>query len=112
MNTANYLALLRKIKNVTDYRIGKDYKINQGVVSSYNTGRLTLSKKHAFIFARELGIDPQVVIAEVELEHAKNKGKKEDIEFWQEQLNYYANETYALPNGQKVTHRDGEFILC
>jgi len=112
MKTHDYLALMRKVLDITDYRISKDYNINQSLVSRYKLGRDTLSERHAFIFGKELGIEPHIIIAETKLENAKNKGNQDDIEFWQEQLQYWAGKSYDLPNGQKVTQVDGQFILC
>ena len=112
MQTHDYLALMRKVLDVTDYRISKDYNINQSLVSRYKLGRDTLSERHAFIFGRELGIDPQIIIAETKLENAKKKDRQDDVDFWQEQLDHYAGKSYDLPNGQKVTQVDGQFILC
>ena len=85
--TIEYLAMVRDKTGFSDYKIAKNYGINQSNLSKYSSGKAALSETHAWLFANILDIDPAEVVAHTKYEHAINTGKKEKAIFWQEQLN-------------------------
>jgi len=85
--TTEYLAMVRDKTGFSDYKIAKNYGINQSNLSKYSSGKAALSETHAWLFANILDIDPAEVVAHTKYEHAVNTGKKEKAIFWQEQLN-------------------------
>jgi len=85
--TTEYLAMVREITGFSDYKIAKNYGINQSNLSKYSSGKAALSETHAWLFANILDIDPAEVVAHTKYEHAINTGKKEKAIFWQKQLN-------------------------
>jgi len=85
--TIEYLAMVRDKTGFSDYKIAKNYGINQSNLSKYSSGKAALSETHAWLFANILDIDPAEVVAYTKYEHAVNTGKKEKAIFWQEQLN-------------------------
>ena len=85
--TIEYLAMVRDKTGFSDYKIAKNYGINQSNLSKYSSGKAALSETHAWLFANILDIDPAEVVAHTKYEHAVNTGKKEKAIFWQEQLN-------------------------
>jgi len=87
IKTTEYLAMVRDKTGFSDYKIAKNYGINQSNLSKYSSGKAALSETHAWLFANILDIDPAEVVAHTKYEHAVNTGKKEKAIFWQEQLN-------------------------
>jgi len=85
--TTEYLAMVRDKTGFSDYKIAKNYGINQSNLSKYSSGKAALSETHAWLFANILDIDPAEVVAYTKYEHAINTGNKEKAIFWQEQLN-------------------------
>ena len=85
--TTEYLAMVREKTGFSDYKIAKNYGINQSNLSKYSSGKAALSETHAWLFANILDIDPAEVVAHTKYEHAVNTGKKDKAIFWQEQLN-------------------------
>ena len=85
--TTEYLAMVREKTGFSDYKIAKNYGINQSNLSKYSSGKAALSETHAWLFANILDIDPAEVVAHTKYEHAINTDKKEKAIFWQEQLN-------------------------
>ena len=85
--TTEYLAMVRELTGFSDYKIAKNYGINQSNLSKYSSGKAALSETHAWLFANILGIDPSEVVAHTKYEHAINSGNKVKSIFWQEQLN-------------------------
>jgi len=85
--TTEYLAMVRDKTGYSDYKIAKNYGINQSNLSKYSSGKAALSETHAWLFANILDIDPAEVVAHTKYEHAINTGNKEKSIFWQEQLN-------------------------
>jgi len=85
--TTEYLAMVREKTGFSDYKIAKNYGINQSNLSKYSSGKSALSETHAWLFANILDIDPAEVVAHTKYEHAVNTGKKDKSIFWQEQLN-------------------------
>lgn len=82
MNTQQYLDKVRKTTGYTDYRIGKEFGIQQTNISKYNLGKQTLSETHAFQFSGILNENPARIIADTKLENAINKGNDKKIAFW------------------------------
>ena len=85
--TTEYLAMVREKTGFSDYKIAKNYCINQSNLSKYSSGKAALSETHAWLFANILEIDPSEVVAHTKYEHAINTGNKVKAIFWQEQLN-------------------------
>ena len=85
--TTEYLAMVRDKTGFSDYKIAKNYGINQSNLSKYSSGKSALSETHAWLFANILDIDPAEVVAYSKYEHAINTSNKEKAIFWQEQLN-------------------------
>jgi len=89
--TKDYLAKVRKKTGFSDYKISQKYEINQSNLSKYKSGRAALSETHAWLFADILNINPAEVVANTKLEHAKMKGDKSKVIFWQERLKNLSN---------------------
>ena len=85
--TTEYLVMVRKKTGFSDYKIAKNYGINQSNLSKYSSGKAALSETHAWLFANILDIDPAEVVAHTKYEHAINTDNKLKAIFWQEQLN-------------------------
>ena len=85
--TLEYLALVREKTGFSDYKISKEYDINQSNLSKYSSGKAALSETHAWLFANVLDLDPSEVVANTKYEHAINTGNNSKARFWQEQLN-------------------------
>jgi len=88
MKTAEYLAMVREKTGLTDYRIAKEYDINQSNLSKYSSGKTALSETHAWLIANILDINPAEVVAHTKFEQAVISGNKSKAKFWQEQLNF------------------------
>ena len=88
MKTAEYLVMVREKTGLSDYRIAKEYDINQSNLSKYSSGKAALSESHAWLFANILDINPAEVVAHTKFEQALITGNKSKAKFWQEQLNY------------------------
>ncbi len=86
IKTKDYLAKVRHKTGFTDYKIAKEYDINQSNLSKYKSGKLALSETHAWLFAGILGINPAEVVANTKLEQAKISNNEMKVKFWQEQL--------------------------
>ena len=84
--TTEYLAMVRNKTGFSDYKIAKEYEINQSNLSKYSSGKAALSETHAWLFANILNIDPAEVVANTKLEHAISSGNNSKAKFWQEQL--------------------------
>ena len=84
--TTEYLAMVRDKTGFSDYKIAKEYEINQSNLSKYSSGKAALSETHAWLFANILNIDPAEVVANTKLEHAISSGNNTKAKFWQEQL--------------------------
>ena len=50
--------MVRNKTGYSDYKIAKEYDINQSNLSKYNSGKAALSETHAWLFANILNIDP------------------------------------------------------
>ena len=87
IKTTEYLAMVRNKTGFSDYKIAKEYEINQSNLSKYSSGKAALSETHAWLFANILDIDPAEVVANTKLEHAISSGNNSKAKFWQEQLN-------------------------
>ena len=98
MNTKEYLETFRKITGYNDYRIAKEFNINQSNLSKYSRGVASLSEAHAFLFANILNINPAQIIADTKLEHAQRIKSKEKILFWQSQVDKYTKALYGQIN--------------
>ena len=94
--TTEYLAMVRDKTGYSDYKIAKNYGINQSNLSKYSSGKAALSETHAWLFANILDIDPAEVVAHTKYEHAINTGNKEKSIFWQEQLNKIFSSTEPI----------------
>jgi NAD+ synthase (glutamine-hydrolysing) len=96
--TKDYLAKVRKKTGFSDYKIAQKYDINQSNLSKYRSGKATLSEAHAWLFADILNKNPAEVVAHTKLEHAKMKGDKGKLIFWQERLKSLEN----IPKSIKI----------
>ena len=96
--TTEYLALVREKTGFSDYKIAKEYDINQSNLSKYSSGKAALSETHAWLFANILELDPSEVVANTKYEHAINTGNNSKAIFWQEQL----NKIYSEPESIKI----------
>ena len=88
--------MVRNKTGYSDYKIAKEYDINQSNLSKYNSGKAALSETHAWLFANILNIDPAEVVANTKLEHAINTGNNLKAKFWQEQLNNIFSESIPI----------------
>ncbi len=96
VKTTEYLAMVRNKTGFSDYKIAKEYDINQSNLSKYSSGKAALSETHAWLFANILDFDPAEVVANTKLEHAINTGNNSKAKFWQEQLNKIFSETEPI----------------
>ncbi|MEC7596060.1 MAG: NAD+ synthase [Pseudomonadota bacterium] len=96
IKTTEYLAMVRNKTGFSDYKIAKEYDINQSNLSKYSSGKAALSETHAWLFANILDVDPAEVVANTKLEHAINTGNNSKAKFWQEQLNKIFSETQPI----------------
>jgi NAD+ synthase (glutamine-hydrolysing) len=94
--TTEYLALVRQKTGFSDYKIAKEYDINQSNLSKYSSGKAALSETHAWLFANILELDPSEVVANTKYEHAINTGNNLKAIFWQEQLNKIFSESEPI----------------
>ena len=94
--TTEYLALVREKTGFSDYKIAKEYDINQSNLSKYSSGKAALSETHAWLFANILELDPSEVVANTKYEHAINTGNNLKAIFWQEQLNKIFSESESI----------------
>jgi hypothetical protein len=123
-----HLDKVRETTGYTDYRIGKDFGIQQTELSRYKLGKQTLTESNAFIFGEILNENPARIIADTKLENAIKKGNDKKISFWTHQVNRLkngvagafvfgvvalspTNEVYA-DEAQPVTQSSSYFILC
>jgi len=94
--TTEYLALVREKTGFSDYKIAKEYDINQSNLSKYSSGKAALSETHAWLFANILELDPSEVVANTKYEHAINTGNNLKAIFWQEQLDKIFSESESI----------------
>ena len=94
--TTEYLALVRDKTGFSDYKIAKEYEINQSNLSKYSSGKAALSETHAWLFANILDIDPAEIVANTKLEHAISSGNNSKAKFWQEQLDKIFSESEPI----------------
>jgi len=94
--TTEYLAMVRDKTGFSDYKIAKNYGINQSNLSKYSSGKAALSETHAWLFANILDIEPAEIVAHTKYEHAINTGNKDKAIFWQEQLNKIFSESEPI----------------
>ena len=94
--TTEYLAMVRNKTGFSDYKIAKEYDINQSNLSKYSSGKAALSETHAWLFANILNIDPAEVVANTKLEHALSTKNNSKAKFWQEQLNKIFSESEPI----------------
>ena len=96
VKTTEYLAMVRDKTGYSDYKIAKEYDINQSNLSKYSSGKAALSETHAWLIANILDIDPAEVVANTKFEHAINTGNNSKAKFWQEQLNKIFSESSPI----------------
>ncbi len=84
--TKDYLKEIRDKTGFSDYKIAKEFNINQSNLSKYSSGKAAFSEIHAWLFADVLEINPAEVVANTKLEQAQLKGSKDKAEFWLNQL--------------------------
>jgi len=94
--TSEYLDMVRLKTGLSDYKIAKQYDINQSNLSKYSSGKAALSETHAWLFANILDLDPAEVVAFTKHEHALNTNNKTKAKFWQEQLNKILADTQPI----------------
>ena len=88
--------MVRDKTGYSDYKIAKEYDINQSNLSKYSSGKAALSETHAWLIANILDIDPAEVVANTKFEHAINTGNNSKAKFWQEQLNKIFSESSPI----------------
>jgi len=96
IKTNEYLAMVRNKTGFSDYKIAKEYEINQSNLSKYSSGKAALSETHAWLFANILDIDPAEVVANTKLEHAISTGNNSKAKFWQEQVDKIYSESQPI----------------
>ena len=96
IKTTEYLAMVRDKTGFSDYKISKEYEINQSNLSKYSSGKAALSETHAWLFANILDIDPAEIVANTKLEHAISTGNNLKAKFWQEQLDKIFSESMPI----------------
>ena len=96
IKTTEYLAMVRNKTGFSDYKISKEYEINQSNLSKYSSGKAALSETHAWLFANILDIDPAEIVANTKLEHAISTGNNLKAKFWQEQLDKIFSESLPI----------------
>ena len=96
IKTTEYLAMVRDKTGFSDYKISKEYEINQSNLSKYSSGKAALSETHAWPFANILDIDPAEIVANTKLEHAISTGNNLKAKFWQEQLDKIFSESLPI----------------
>ena len=96
IKTSEYLDMVRLKTGLSDYKIAKQYDINQSNLSKYSSGKAALSETHAWLFANILDLDPAEIVANTKLEHAINSDNKTKAKFWQEQLNKILADTQPI----------------
>ena len=96
IKTTEYLAMVRNKTGFSDYKISKEYEINQSNLSKYSSGKAALSETHAWLFANILDIDPAEIVANTKLEHAISTGNNSKAKFWQEQLDKIFSESLPI----------------
>ena len=96
IKTTEYLSMVREKTGFSDYKIAKEYDINQSNLSKYSSGKAALSETHAWLFANVLDIDPAEVVANTKLEHAISTGNNSKAKFWQEQLDKIFSESLPI----------------
>ena len=96
IKTTEYLAMVRNKTGFSDYKISKEYEINQSNLSKYSSGNAALSETHAWLFANILDIDPAEIVANTKLEHAISTGNNSKAKFWQEQLDKIFSESLPI----------------
>ena len=96
IKTTEYLAMVRNKTGFSDYKISKEYEINQSNLSKYSSGKAALSETHAWLFANILDIDPAEIVANTKLEHAISSGNNSKAKFWQEQLDKIFSESLPI----------------
>nr|MCS5591413.1 NAD+ synthase [Gammaproteobacteria bacterium] len=94
--TSEYLDMVRFKTGLSDYKIAKQYDINQSNLSKYSSGKAALSETHAWLFANILDLDPAEIVANTKLEHALSTNNKSKAKFWQEQLNKILADTQPI----------------
>ena len=85
--TSKYIEMVRSKTGLSDYKISKQYGINQSNLSKYALGKSSLSETHAWLFANILDLNPAEIVANTKLEHALSTGDKLKVKFWENQLN-------------------------
>ncbi len=76
MKTAQYLDECKKTLNLSsDYKLAKLWEIDDASMSSYRSGRLKPDNYLCFRIAETLQKSPSLVIAELEIQNAKNEVK-------------------------------------
>ncbi len=81
MKTIEYLDAVRDRHGLTsDNKLAALLEIDRPVVSSYRTGRRTLTQSDAAKVAESLEIDPTVVVADIQLERSK---RPEEAAVWE-----------------------------
>ena len=96
IKTTEYLAMVRNKTGFSDYKISKEYEINQSNLSKYSSGKAALSETHDWLFANILDIDPAEIVANTKLEHAISTGNNSKAKFWQEQLDKIFSESLPI----------------
>ena len=94
MNTLEYLAAVKEKLNITsDYALAKALDISQARISAYRKGREHPDVYTCIKVAIALGIDPTLVIAEIEQQNERNTKK---AAFWRDFVLHYSKHAAAV----------------
>ncbi len=85
INTKEYIDKVRKKTGLSDYKVAKEYNINQSNFSKYSSGKSALSETHAFLIANILNLEPIEVLINTRIEHANKNKNIEKGKFWLKQ---------------------------
>lgn len=101
--TADYLAQLKRHYGVTsDYALAKKLGIGVSLMSSYRTRRSRFDDYMCMRVAKELGIEPLEVIADI---HAEREKRPEVKRFWSGLVTKGRNDASAEPAKKKPVKR-------
>lgn len=120
MKTVEYMELLRDLTETgSDYAVAKLLGIRQSVVTHHAHGR-PFSEQTSILVAEKLGIDPAVVMADMNAERAKRSDVKEVWEKAADQLRQVAAVLViglvglgvVAPSPADAATAPNQYILC
>lgn len=85
MDTRDYLARCKRVHHIeSDYALAKLLGVSRQAVSNWQRGQFTLGNRDCYKVAELLGMDPALIIADMEAERAERAGKDDDATWWRE----------------------------